>query len=130
MEIIFKIAAGGIITVLLTAAIKSHNKELALALTLASCAIMLFPGLQMLGSIRDFVSQLREEIGLESAVLTPLVRVCAIGLVTQLSAYFCQDAGEVMIARVLELCGSIAAVCATLPLLRLVLDMLKGFLGG
>lgn len=130
METITKIVIGGVIAALLATTIKSSSKELALVLSLAACAIMLIPGMRMLEGMKGLMDTLQEESGLERAVFTPMIRVCAIGLISQMAAYFCQDAGENTIAKVIELCGSIAALCAAKPIIDLVLELLRGFLGG
>ena len=53
-----------------------------------------------------------------------------IGLLTQLTASVCADAGESTVARLIELCGSVLGIYTALPLLEAVLSLLRTMLEG
>lgn len=128
MDIAYKIAAGGIVATILVTVIKANNKSLALVLALAASAVLLVPGIKMMQSIIEMVQEIGERIGIEKVVVAPLLKICAVSLVSHASAMFCKDAGEGTVATIIEFCGGIAATVLCLPLIRLVLDMLYDFL--
>ena len=78
----------------------------------------------------SFLSELRQLAGLEPALLQPLLRTVGIGLLTQLTASVCADAGESTVARLIELCGSVLGIYTALPLLEAVLSLLRTMLEG
>ena len=53
-----------------------------------------------------------------------------IGLLTQLTASVCADAGESTVTRLIELCGSVLGIYTALPLLEAVLSLLRTMLEG
>ena len=126
---IFKIFAGAIVAVILVTALKQQNRELSLVLTLAACALILVPGMRLLKGIVDFVEELRISSGVERTVIASLLKICGIGLLTRLTALFCNDAGQSAVASAVELCGNIASVAVMLPVLQAVLSKLQGLLG-
>ena len=101
VQLIFKIAAVGIIVTIL-------NQVL----------------------VRSGRAELRQLAGLEPALLQPLLRTVGIGLLTQLTASVCADAGESTVARLIELCGSVLGIYTALPLLEAVLSLLRTMLEG
>lgn len=89
---------------LLGLVLKKGNGVLALLLTLAACAAMTVSIVRLAEPVVSFLSELRQLAGLEPALLQPLLRTVGIGLLTQLTASVCADAGESTVARLIELC--------------------------
>ena len=86
--------------------------------------------LRLAEPVVSFLSELRQLAGLEPALLQPLLRTVGIGLLTQLTASVCADAGESTVARLIELCGSVLGIYTALPLLEAVLSLLRTMLEG
>ena len=105
MDTLLQVAGLGLIAVLLGLVLKKGNGVLALLLTLAACAAM----------------TKKDEAG---------NTVLGIGLLTQLTASVCADAGESTVARLIELCGSVLGIYTALPLLEAVLSLLRTMLEG
>ena len=119
-----------LIAVLLGLVLKKGNGILALLLTLAACAAMTVSIVRLAEPVVSFLSELRQLAGLEPALLQPLLRTVGIGLLTQLTASVCADAGESTVARLIELCGSVLGIYTALPLLEAVLSLLRTMLEG
>ena len=109
MDTLLQVAGLGLIAVLLGLVLKKGNGVLALLLTLAACAAMTVSIVRLAEPVVSFLSELRQLAGLEPALLQPLLRTVGIGLLTQLTASVCADAGESTVARLIELCGRSAA---------------------
>ena len=86
--------------------------------------------LRLAEPVVSFLSELRQLAGLEPALLQPLLRTVGIGLLTQLTASVCADAGESTVTRLIELCGSVLGIYTALPLLEAVLSLLRTMLEG
>lgn len=130
MEIFLKAAAIALVTVVLTALLKKQSKELALLLTLAACMLIGVFLVQLAEPLVDFLSKLRNLAGLDKSLMTPLLKTIGIGLLTQISANVCNDAGESAIAKLIEICGGVLALYVGLPLLEAVLDLMEQMSGG
>ena len=130
MEIFLKAAAIALVTVVLTALLKKQSKELALLLTLAACMLIGVFLVQLSEPLVNFLSKLRNLAGLDKSLMTPLLKTIGIGLLTQISANVCNDAGESAIAKLIEICGGVLALYVALPLLEAVLDLMEQMSGG
>lgn len=130
MEIIYKIAAGSISAVIIITTLRSQNKEIALVLSLAACAVLALGGIKLFQTAVEYLDEMRGIAQIKSAELSPLIKVCGISALVQISATFCREAGESAVGKMVELCGGVAAVCAMLPLLNSVLKLIQDLLGG
>lgn len=125
-----QVAVIGVITVLLSTLLKKKNGESALLLTLAACAVIGLLLTKMAQPVLEFLQKLRELANLDTALMTPLLESVGIGLLTQICAGICEDAGEGAIAKLVELCGGILAVYVSLPLLEALLKTVETMGGG
>lgn len=130
MSTLIQVAVIGVVTVVLVTLIRRSNAELALLLTIGACVLMALLVLKLVEPVISFLGKLQALAGLEDALLTPLLKSVGIGIVTQLCAAFCTDAGENALARLIELCGGILAIYIALPLLEAVIDMIRRMTGG
>ena len=120
----------GIVTVLLTAMIKKNSQELALLLTLAACVLIGLLLLQLAEPVIEFLAKLRNIAGLDKTLTEPMLKTVGIGLITQIGATVCADAGENAVARMIEVCGGILALYVSLPLMEAVLSLIDTMSGG
>lgn len=130
MDLAWKIAVGGVAAAILASTLRSYNREMALATALAACAVLAAAGIGMLRDVRIRMDELSLAAGISGELLSPLLRVCAVELATRIAKTFCGQAGEETLGNVVELCGGLAALCASLPLLDAVLAVARELLGG
>ena len=130
MEVFLQAAVLAIVTVVLTAMLKKTNRELALLLSLAACVLLGVFLMRLAEPVVDFMSKLRNLAGLDKALMTPMLKTIGIGILTQLSATICADAGENAIAKRVEVCGGVLALYVALPLMEAVIDMVEQMSGG
>ena len=123
-----KIAAGGIISVILATTLRGHSRELSAVFSIAACVVLAVSGLTMFRTVVSYLRGLQEMTGVKSALLKPVLNVCGIGLLSRLCASFCREAGEGTIASVITLCGNLAAICAGFPLMDAVQSIVRDFL--
>lgn len=120
----------GIVTVLLAAMLRKYSKELGILLTLAACVLLGLLLVQFAQPLVDFLAKLRNIAGLDKSVTEPILKTIGIGLITQIGATVCADAGENAIAKLIEVCGGVLALYVSLPLLEAVLSMIDTISGG
>ena len=123
-----QVAVVAIIGALCAVVIKPHAREIALAVSLCTGAVILLGVLQAAGEIRELFSALAEAAGLAPAVLSPMLKTVGISILTRITAALCRDAGEGGVASFVEVAGAALALVVTAPLLRSVLDTLSALL--
>lgn len=130
MELFLRIAALCVVGAVLALVVRGRSPELAFCTAAACCAVSLLAAAELLSPVLALAQTLRELTGLDEALLAPVLKTVGIGLLTQLAAAFCLDAGEQALGRTVELCGTILAVYAALPLTSAMLELLKKLMGG
>lgn len=130
IQTFLRAAVIGLIAVIFAALLKKNNRELAVLLSLAACALIAAALLTLAEPLVDFLARLRNLAGLDTEVMAPLLKTVGIGLLTQICASICSDAGESSIAGLIEVCGGLLALYVSLPLLEAVMDMVESMSGG
>lgn len=130
MDTLIQIAGMCVIVAAAGLVVRRYRPELAFCLVAACCAMAFCAALPMLSPVVAFLRELAALTGLEEALLTPLFKTVAIGLLTQVAGAFCRDAGEAALHKSVELCGTLLALYAALPLARAVLDTTRTLMGG
>ena len=128
MEDWLRLLGLGTVTAILALSVRKQSPELALLISLAGCVLAAVGLLGWLAPILDLLRRLGDKAGLEDALLAPLWKVPAIGLLTQIAAAVCQDAGQSALAKLLELGGGLLCLVSALPLLEAVLSLMEELL--
>lgn len=128
MELLIKIAAVCVPAALIAGVLRKDSPAMALLIALAAGCVILFSALGAFGEIRDFLTECAELTGSSQTVLGVLLRVLGIAVVTRAASDICKDAGLGAASSAAELAGTAAALYAGLPVMRGVLDMIKGLL--
>ena len=116
------------VTAILALTVRRQSPELALLIALGGCVLAACLVLGWVRPVIDLLVRLGETAGLEAALLAPLWKVLALGLLPQTATAACQDAGQSALAKLLELGGGLLCLVAALPLLEAVLDLLEDLL--
>ena len=120
-----KLSALALAAALLCLTLKKQSPELALALSL--CALALGAGviLSALKPVLNLAASLARRAELEEGLTAPLWKCMGLGLLTELTASVCADAGQNALAKLVELGGGILCLAASLPLLQAVLALVE-----
>lgn len=120
-----KFAGIAMAAALLSGVLDRRDHALAMALGLMACAMAFFGAVESFRPAARFLEELNGLSGLGGEYLEPLVKTVGIGLVTQIACAVCADCGQNALGRASELCGTAAAMCTSLPLMRAVLDLIR-----
>ena len=129
MEGYLKPAAAAVITAILVLTVRKQNEAVASAVAAAGCCIC---GLFLCAAaepVAAFVRQTAELAGIGNELLSPLLKTAGIGLLTQLSADICTDAGQTALAKTVQTCGTVLCLCLSLPLFQAVLTLVREMTG-
>ena len=130
METFFQAAALVVVGVILCLSLGKERKETAVLLSLAVCAMAALTAGAFLSPVLDFLRELSDLAGLESSVLTILLKVLGIGLISQLAQLLCADSGNGAMGKALQILAGAVTFWLALPLFRSLLELVRGVLSG
>lgn len=128
MSDIVKVAAAAVAAALCAVVVRKQSPEIALALGVGACALIVLYCSGALTAVVELVDKLAGIGGLSAQVVGPVIKTAGIAIVTRLASDFCKDAQEGGLASAVELAGTALALAAALPLMSAVLDVLTRLL--
>ena len=128
MSGVVKIAAAAVAAALCAVVVRRQSPEIALALGVGACALIVLSCSGALESVVELTDKLAQAGGLSAQVVEPVMKTAGIAIVTRLASDFCKDAKEGGLASAVELGGTALALAAVLPLMTAVLDVLTQLL--
>lgn len=123
MDTVMKAAGVGILAVLLASVLKKESPALALLVCVGAACAVLPAVLREIGQVVGAVNGMADAAGVSAAVTAAVWKTTAISAVTRFASAVCADGGQASAAAAVELAGCAAAVCAALPLMETVLEM-------
>lgn len=129
MEAYFRAAAGILVAVILGLAVSRHQKEAALLLTAAVCCMAAAVALSYLEPVMTLMKRLRQTAGLDGDLLACLLKIVGIGLIGEVAAAVCTDAGNGALGKTVQLLSAAAALWLAVPLFETLLTLLSTVLG-
>ena len=128
MDTVFKAAGFAVVGAVLALTVRKNDQSTGMLLAASVALGLLTAALSAMAPVMAFAADLRELTGLSDSVTAPLFKTVAIGIVTQIASSVCQDAGEGSVAKAVELCGSMLALYAVIPLMSAVTELIRDLL--
>ena len=128
METQMKLIVLALAAALLSLVVKKQSPELGLGLSLCACVLGAALVLDWVRPVLGLAQSLAREAELEEELTEPLWKCLGIGLLTELSAAVCADAGQSALARLVELGGALLCLVLGLPLVQAVLALIRELL--
>ena len=129
MEIL-KIIGVAFITAVCSLLIKSTKPELSFAVNTVGVLIILFQVLTKIPQISEFFARIGAVSGIENGMIKLLLKMVAIGYLTEFSSGLLTDFGNVSLADKVLLVGKITIILLSLPIFEGVLNIMQAFLHG
>ena len=129
MNTYLKLSVAAITTALAALTLRRQTPDLAMLLGVFGCCVSAVAALSLLQPVLDFVQLLYEKTGLEQTLLTPLLKTAGVGILTQIAAAICADAGQSALAKLVELGGTVLCISVGLPLLSALLKLIQQLAG-
>lgn len=123
-----QISAAALAGTLCLVTLRSQNSAFTMLVAIATCGVILLGVAALLRDLLTFLRQLAVLAEVDTALLTPVLKTAGIAAVTGLTAQITRDSGSGSIAMAVELCGTVCALYAALPLLEAVLGLLSELL--
>ena len=129
MTLFLQVCAGVLVAVLLILTLGSHGKEMGALLALAVCCMAVIAAMTYLRPVLDFLGTLEDLGNLDSDLVTILLKAAGIGLLAEIAALICADAGNASLGKAVQLLGTAAVLWLSLPLFTALMELLQTILG-
>lgn len=118
-----------LIGLILVQTLGAGGKQMGTLLVILICVLLGTVLLGYLKPVLDFLDILRSLSGVSSEMITTLLKITGIGLITEISALICADAGCAAMGKSLQLAGSGVILWLSLPLFTTLVELLQEILG-
>ena len=125
MDELKKIIAIGLCGTIVAVILKKNSPEISMTVSLVTCTLIFFVIATSLAKVIYIIEDIFLRSGLDGKIAENVMKVCAIGI---LSEYFCSiisDAGETAVAKKLELSSKIIIFAYTLPIVIAVIENIR-----
>lgn len=130
MGMFLKATAAVSIAVVLTLTLGKQGKETAGLLSIAVCCMVLGIAMEYWSAVSDFLETLESAGNLNGEMVGSLFKVVGIGILTEIAALVCKDAGTASLGKGLQLLGSAVILYLCIPMFTSLLDLIQEILGG
>lgn len=125
---IFKIIGIAFITAICSLIVKATKPELSFAITTIGVVVIVLQIFNSIPQISNFFHQVSEISGIENNIVKLLLKIVAIGYVTEFSSDLLVDFGSASLADKVILAGKITIIVLSLPVFESLLKLIQGFL--
>jgi stage III sporulation protein AD len=125
---ILRISAIGLVGTILAVTVKQHRPEIAVIISASTAIIILFMVADYIFRAVSVLSQLSEKVGVESSLLSSVLKIIGVGYITEFSSGICEDAGNKSIGDKISFAGKIIIFIVALPVLTAVIDIISGMI--
>lgn len=129
MELYLRACAAVLLAVILILTLGSRGKEVGTLLAIGVCAMAAIAALRYLEPVTQLLKELEKAGGLNSSMLSILLKVVGIGVVSEIAALICTDSGNSSLGKTLQMLGSAVILWLSIPLFTMLMELLQRILG-
>ncbi len=123
-----KILAVGLVTVFASIIVKQFKPEVSMLITIAGSILIIVMAVDSVKSVISSFYHIFQTTGVETTLLTPLLKIIAIGYIAEFGANICSDAGASSVGDKILFSAKIIILLISLPIITTVVDMIVGLL--
>ncbi len=128
MDIFFKAAAAILLTVIVGHVLATQGKDFSVLLIISVSCMVLATSVSFFQKIFTFLYALEEAGGLNSEVLSILLKTIGIGLLSEVVTMICNDSGNQALGKALQILSSAVILWLCIPMFNKLMDLLEGIL--
>ena len=129
MEIFLKATAGILICAVFCLFLAKQGKDISLLLSILACAMAVIAAITFINPILSFISKLQVLAQWKNDMLKILLKAVGIGLLSEVTALICNDAGNAALGKSLQILATCAILWLSLPLITELVELLEKILG-
>lgn len=127
---IMKIIGVAFITTVCSLLVKSTKPELSFSVNMVGVLVILFQILTKIPQISQFIARISALSSIENGMMKLLLKMVAIGYLTEFSSGLLTDFGSIALADKVVLAGKITIILLSLPIFESLLKIMQAFLNG
>lgn len=128
VENCYSVAVFCICSALLAVMLRQYNRENAMLAALAACVGVMFGAMTLAAPVLAEIADIFGQAGISDSYISLIFKAAAICFITQITADICRDSGESAIASAAELWGRGALTFLSIPLVRVLLELINEML--
>lgn len=128
MSELLKIISIALVTVLAHILIKQTKPEIAILVAIVGSIILIISSINLLTSVINSFYEIFKKTGIETTILTPLIKVIAIGYIAEFGANICVDAGVSSIGDKILFCAKIIILIIIMPMVTSTVNLIMELL--
>ena len=130
MNILFKICAAALISLVLMLLVEKQDKHIAALISITICCILIAGTAEYFRPIISLIRQLQRTAALDSNVFAILLKSVAVSVICEVTSLICTESGYSSLGRVLQNAGIALILYFSLPLVNELLDLVSDLMGG
>lgn len=130
MALFLKAVAAALITVILMLVLGKQGIEVARILSITVCCMVLAVAVEFWTPVANLLDTLETAGNLDSDMVISLLKVAGIGVLTEITALICSDAGTASLGKALQFLGSAVILWLCIPMFHSLLTLIQDILGG
>ena len=130
MDLFIRAASAVLLTVILSLALGKPGKETAGLLAMIVCCMVIGIAIRYLEPVWDFLKRLETMGNLNGDLVATLFKVVGIGMLAEIAAMVCADAGSSSLGKALQLLSSAVILWLCIPIFTALIDLIQEILGG
>ena len=129
MNVFLRAIAGEVIAVILWISLGKQNKDFSTLLTLLVCVMIFVASVAFLRPLMQFISKIQYLGALDSDLVSVVLKSVGIGILAEISAQICKDAGNESMGKVLQFLSTTVVLWISIPVFEKLLALLDNILG-
>ena len=128
MELFWKAAAVGILTMILGLTLGKTQKDIAIALAVMTCCMVMMIAMQYLSEVIRFLWDLSNKCSSQNSFMGTLLKISGVALVTELICMISTDAGNSSLGKATQFLGTSVILFLSLPIFESFLAIIQEIL--
>ena len=125
---LLKILAVALVAIFAHMLIRQTKPEIAILICVVSGIIIIIMAVNILTSVISYFYKIFQITGVENTLLTPLLKIVAIGYIAEFGANICVDAGVSSISDKILFAAKLIILMVAMPIITTVIDMVVALL--
>lgn len=130
MDLFIRAASAILLTVILFLILGKQGRETGALLVIVVCCMVTGIALRYLEPVWEFLKRLEALGNLNGEMVGTLFKVVGIGMLSEITAMVCADAGSASLGKALQLLSSAVILWLCIPIFTALMDLIQEILGG
>ncbi len=129
MDILFKAAAGVLLTVVISLILSRQGKDFSAILVICVCCMVCSAAVRFYQQIFQFIHKLEQTGNLNGELISVILKSVGIALLSEITVLICSDSGNAALGKVIQILSSAVIIWLCIPLFTELLELVENILG-